>query len=97
MLSDQVLNAKSREEFLIAKDLLGIRRFNQHDSYTILATMSAQRRFQLAFSLVREGKHFKIGQWFCEHDYIERRNRQAYINQCMKEFCWEHEKTMPLY
>ena len=41
---DIVLSAKTVEEFLVAKDILGIKKFNQHDSYCILATYSAQRR-----------------------------------------------------
>ena len=58
---DLALSAKTIEEFLVAKDILGIKKFNQHDSYCILATYSAQRRHEMAEQLVEEDKHFTIG------------------------------------
>ena len=94
---DLVLSAKTVEEFLVAKDILGIKKFNQHDSYCILATYSAQRRHELAEQLVEEDKHFTIGKWFCSHDLQERRNRQFYISDEMRKFCWHYEKTLPPY
>lgn len=83
---DLVLKAKSIEEFLIAKDLLGIRCFNQHDSYDILATFAAQRRHMMGLELVKQHKHFTIGKWFLMHDLKERSSRQIYINVAMHRF-----------
>ena len=94
---DLVLSAKTVEEFLVAKDILGIKKFNQRDSYCILATYSAQRRHAMAEQLVEEDKHFTIGKWFCSHDLQERRNRQFYISDEMRKFCWHYEKTLPPY
>ena len=94
---DLVLSAKTVDEFLVAKDILGIKKFNQRDSYCILATYSAQRRHALAEQLVEEDKHFTIGKWFCSHDLQERRNRQFYISDEMRKFCWHYEKTLPPY
>lgn len=84
---DLVLKAKSIEEFLIAKDLLGVKRFNQHDSYDILATFAAQRRHVMGLELVKQHKHFTIGKWFLMHDLKERSSRQIYINVAMHRFC----------
>ena len=94
---DLMLSAKTVEEFLVAKDILGIKKFNQRDSYCILATYSAQRRHELAEQLVEEDRHFTIGKWFCSHDLQERRNRQFYISDEMRKFCWHYEKTLPPY
>ena len=94
---DLVLSAKTVEEFLVAKDILGIKKFNQSDSYCILATYSAQHRHTMAEQLVEEDKHFTIVKWFCSHDLQERRNRQFYISDEMRKFCWHYEKTLPPY
>lgn len=85
---DSVIKAKTLPEFLIAKDMLDVKKFNQHDSYAILATWSAQHRFEWACSLI---KHFTIGKWFRDHDAEECSGRQFYINDAMLFFCRLHK------
>ena len=41
-----IIQCKTKDEFLIAKDMLGVNdRFNQHDTYDIFATWAAQHKF----------------------------------------------------
>lgn len=93
--NDEILmlaHAKSYEEFLINKDLLGFRgkKFCQKHAVDILCTMAAQQHdSKLACKIVEDGKHITIGwtlkynffDWmykFCGQDYIKKNLENIY-------------------
>jgi len=91
---DAVIRAKTKDEFLVAKDILGVNgRFNQHDTYDIFAAWAAQHRFAWTCEILQ---YFTIGDWFCKHDIEERCGRQTYINDAMRYFCMLHKMSRPV-
>lgn len=91
--NDEILrlaHAKTYEEFLVNKDLMGYRgkKFCQKHAVDILAAMAAQQHdSKLACKIVEEGKHIKIGEtlWYNFFDWMYQFSGQTYIKDNLKD------------
>lgn len=82
----------SAEEFIVTKELLGIfRKLNAIDSYELVATFIAQRKADVAYGLLKHDV-FTVDAEFYSFNEVEKRGRQAYINDGMRTFIAKSER-----
>lgn len=87
-----LISAKTIEQFLVTKELLGIDGpFNECDSRDLATVFVVNHRNRLADELCSHGI-FKVGDYFVLADRMESSGRQAYITKGMDELIAKHYK-----
>ena len=85
-----LIKAKSAEEFMMTKDLLGLEgRFNEQNSRELVTTLVVNHKDRIANELDKHGV-FEVGHKFTSDNNFESIGRQRYINVGMEHFISKH-------
>lgn len=85
-----LIKAKSAEEFMMTKDLLGLEgKFNEESSREIVTTLVVNHKDHIANELDKYGV-FEVGHKFTSRNHFESIGRQRYINVGMERFISKH-------